>query len=54
MTNQYIGCFSDCANGIRDIKNTSIDLNSLSPFTIEACINYCLTSGYIYAALQFG
>ncbi len=54
MTNQYVGCYLDCENGLRDINSINTDLDVLSPFNIETCIDFCLKSGYIYAAVQDG
>ncbi len=48
----YIGCYADFIDSIRDLPNQLI--NQSSSLSIETCISSCASNSYSYAGLQYG
>lgn len=49
-----IGCYADAINGGGVDLNGGIAILGSSSMTVEVCISFCLSKGFIYAGVQNG
>jgi len=52
----YIGCYADwLLSGYRDLSGLGLTLvNSIGGGSVETCVAYCFSLGFLYAGVQNG